>query len=91
MKVGDLEKLRLSILDPLRPRQTLALWAMSIAAAIVCIAFMAALVAAFEMAAESRGTAHFDSSHDAPLRHGQRRAMLLSISFSVAAEHVRHL
>src|ERR1022692_4097259 len=63
---------------------------MAIPAAIVGVAFIAALVAAFEMATEGRGTAHLDSRHDAPLRHGQRRAMLLSISFSVAAEHVRH-
>src|ERR1022692_2042589 len=90
VKVRDVEKLRLPILDPLRPRETLALGAMAIAAAIVGVAFIAALVAAFEMATEGRGTAHLDSRHDAPLRHGQRRAMLLSISFSVAAEHVRH-
>src|ERR1017187_10131259 len=76
VKVRDVEKLRLPILDPLRPRETLALGAMAIAAAIVGVAFIAALVAAFEMATEGRGTAHLDSRHDAPLRHGQRRAML---------------
>src|ERR1039458_247917 len=55
VKVRDVEKLRLPILDPLRPRETLALGAMAIAAAIVGVAFIAALVAAFEMATEGRG------------------------------------
>ena len=51
---------------------------------------MAALIAAFEVAAESGRAAHLDGGHDAPLRRRHRRAMLLSIGFSVAAEHVRH-
>jgi hypothetical protein len=42
---------------------------MAIPAAIIGVAFMAALVTAFEVAAESRGTAHLDSRHDAPLRY----------------------
>ena len=51
---------------------------------------MAALVALLEMAAESGGAAHLDGRHDAPLRRGHRRAMLLSIGFAVAAEDIRH-
>jgi hypothetical protein len=62
----------------------------SIAAAIERVPFIGALVAAFEVAAENGRAAHLNGGHDAPLSHGHRRAMLLSISFSVAAEHVRH-
>jgi len=51
---------------------------------------MATLVAAFEVAAQRRRAAHLDCCHDAPLRRGHRRAMLLSIGFPVAAEHIRH-
>ena len=40
--------------------------------------------------AERGRAAHLDGAHDAPLRGRHRRAMLLSIGFSVAAEHVRH-
>ena len=69
MKIGDRQKLGLPVHDPLRSGQTLAFWAVSIAAAIVRVAFIGALVAAFEVAAESRGTAHLDSRHDAPLRY----------------------
>ena len=90
MKIGDRQKFGLPVLDPLCPRQTLAFWAVSIAAAIVRVAFMAALIAALEVAAESGRAAHLDGGHDAPLPARHRRAMLLSISFSVAAEHVRH-
>jgi hypothetical protein len=85
-----LEKFGLPVLDPLRSGQTLAFWAVSIAAAIERIPFIGALIAAFEVAAENRCAAHLDGGHDAPLSHRHRRAMLLSISLSVAAEHVRH-
>src|SRR6516225_536757 len=42
------------------------------------------------MAAERCRAAHLDGVHDAPLHRRHRRAMLPSIGFSVAAEHVRH-
>ena len=51
---------------------------------------VAALIALLEVAAESRRAAHLDRGHDAPLRRGHRRAMLLSIGFAVAAEDIRH-
>jgi hypothetical protein len=51
---------------------------------------MGALVAAFQVTAENGRAAHLDGGHDAPLCHRHRRAMLLSISFSIAAKHVRH-
>jgi hypothetical protein len=90
MKIGTFEKFGLSILDPLRPGQRLALGAVAIPAAIEGVTFIAALIAAFEVAAEHGSAAHLDRGHDAPLCHRHRRAMLLSISFSVAAEYIRH-
>src|SRR5438067_835571 len=89
MEIGHLEKFGLPVLDPLRSSQTLAFGAVSIPAAIECVPFKAALIAAFEVAAKSGRAAHLDGGHDAPLPRRYRRAMLLSISFSVAAEHVR--
>src|ERR1700739_2208544 len=88
--IGDIQEFGLPILDPLCPRQALAFGTMSIPAAIEGVAFKAALVTALQMTAEDSGAAHLDSGHDAPLRNRHRRAMLLSIDFSVAAEHVRH-
>ena len=90
VKIADFQEFGLTVFYPLRPGQTLALWAVAIPAAIERIAFIAALIAAFEVAAKRRGAAHFDRGHDAPLRRRHRRAMLLSIRFSVAAEDVRH-
>src|SRR3974377_853617 len=52
VKVGNIEKLRLPLLDPLRPGQALAFGAVSIPAAIEGVAFVATLIATFEMAAE---------------------------------------
>jgi hypothetical protein len=53
VKIGDLQKLGLPILDPLRPGQTLAFGAVSIPAAIERVPFIAALITAFEVAAEN--------------------------------------
>jgi len=51
VKVGDLQKFGLTILDPLRPRQRLALWAMPVPAGVVTVPLIAALIATFEVAA----------------------------------------
>src|SRR5437660_2839878 len=90
MKVGAVQELGLTVFEPLGSRQTLTFGTMPIAAAIVGIAFVATLITAFHVAAESGGTAHFDGGHDASLLARHRRAMLLTIGFTVAAEHVRH-
>src|ERR1035441_8569617 len=58
MKIGNLEKFGLSVLDPLCPGQTLAFGAMPIAAAIERVPFIATLIAAFEVAAENPRAAH---------------------------------
>src|SRR5882724_10565473 len=56
MKVLAVEKFRLPVLKPLRPSQTLAFGTMPIPAAIVGVAFVATLIATFQVAAESGGT-----------------------------------
>src|ERR1019366_6501897 len=69
MKIGDVQKFGLPVLDPLRSGQTLAFWAVPIAAAIECVPFIAALIAAFEVAAENCCSTHLDGGHDASLSH----------------------
>ena len=90
MKVRNIEKLRLPVLNPLRSGQTLAFGTVAIAAAIIRVAFVAALVAAFQVTTQNRCATHFDGGHGAPLLRRQGRAMLLTISFPVAAEYIRH-
>src|ERR1700688_1867625 len=90
MKIGRFQKFGLAVLDPLGPGQRLAFGAMPIAASVVAMPLMATLIALLEMAAEGRRAAPLDGSHDAPLRRGHRRAMLVSIGFAVAAKDVSH-
>jgi hypothetical protein len=51
---------------------------------------MATLVALLEVAAEGRCAAPLEGGHDAPLRRGHRRAMLVSVGFAVATKDVSH-
>src|SRR5437764_180067 len=53
VKIADLQEFGLPVFDPLRPSQGLALGAMPVAAAIEAIPFLATLIAAFEVAAQS--------------------------------------
>jgi hypothetical protein len=69
MIVGDLQKLGLPVLDPLRAGQTLAFGAVSIATAIEGVAFMAALITTFQMTTKNGSAAHLDGGHGAPLSH----------------------
>jgi hypothetical protein len=90
MKVGHLEKFSLTILDPPGSGQGLTFWAVAIAARVECIPFVAAIITALQMAAQSGCPAHFDGGHDAPLPRGHRRAMSFAVGFAIAAEHIRH-
>ena len=90
VKIADLQEFSLSVLDPLRACETLTFWAVPIPAAIETVPFMPALIATFEMTAECGCAAHLDGVHDAPLCLRHRRAMVFSISFSIAAEYVRY-
>jgi hypothetical protein len=51
---------------------------------------LTARITLFDLSSESRRPAHLDGGHDASLRCGHRRAVLLSIGFAVAAEDVRY-
>jgi hypothetical protein len=66
MKIADLQKFGLSVLDPLRPCERLTFWAVPVPAAIETIAFMATLITTLEVAAECGCAAHLDCGHDAP-------------------------
>jgi len=90
MKIRSRENFRFSVFDPFRPRQRLALGAMSVAAAIVSVTLVRTAVATLEMTTESRRPAQLDRGHDAALCRGERRTMLLAIGFTIAAEDVRH-
>ena len=60
MKVFHLQEFGLAFFQPLSSGQGLALWAMAIGAGVVCVAFVAALVTSFQMAAERCGATQFD-------------------------------
>jgi hypothetical protein len=90
MEVGAVEQLSLAMLDPPCPGQRLTLWTVPIAARVEAVVFVAALIAAFKMTAEDCRAAHFDGSHHTPLFSGHRCAIVLSMGFAVATEHVRH-
>jgi hypothetical protein len=90
VKIADLQEFGLAVFDPFRPGQRLAFGAMPIAATIEAIPFSATLIATFQVAAQRGCAAHLNGGHDAPLCCGHRRAMIVSIGFSVAAKHVRY-
>ena len=77
--------------QPRGARRALAFRAMAVAARIVGDANEAALGAALDMAAERRGPARLDRTHDAALGAAEVAGMRLAIGLAVAAEDVRHL
>jgi hypothetical protein len=91
MEIGDGQQLGLSVGEPLRTSQTLALGAVPVAAAIVGDAHVPAVVALLDMATERRGTARLDGGHDPTLPVGEGASMVGAIGSTVAAEHIRHL
>src|SRR6266404_848246 len=70
MKIRGRENFRFPLFDPFRPRQRLALGAMSVAAAIVSVTLVRTAVAMLEMTTQGRRPAHLDRSHDASLCRG---------------------
>jgi hypothetical protein len=90
MEIADGQELSLAFFDPLRAGQRLTLWTVPVPAAIEAITLMATLITLLEVAAQRRRATHLDCSHDAPLRRGHRRAILLMIGCAVAAEDIRH-
>jgi hypothetical protein len=60
-------------------------------AGVVSDADLAAVLAAFGMAAQGGGATGFDGAHDAPLAQAQVPCMLGAVGRLVAAEDIRHL
>ena len=90
VEVGHVEQFRLTVLQPLGPRETLALRAVAITARVVRDALMAAIAATLDVTAERGGAATLDRGHGVPPRRRQRRAMLITESRAEVAEHIRH-
>lgn len=90
MKIWCVEKLGLTVFQPLGARQALALWTVSISAAVIEDALVVTAIAALDMASKCCGSTQFDRTHDAPLCSAQRGAMGVTIACAVAAEHIRH-
>ena len=67
MKIRCVEKLGLTVFQPLGARQALALWTVSITAAVVEDALVVTAIAVLDVASKRRRTAQFDRTHDAPL------------------------
>ncbi len=91
MEILDRQQLGLAIGEPLRARQTLALGAMPVAAAVEGNPDRAAVLALLGMAAERCGTAYFDGGHDAALVGREPATLRSAECVSVAAEDIRHL
>jgi hypothetical protein len=68
VEIRHVKQFRLTVSEPLRPRQTLALRAVAVPARIVRDALMTAIAAALDVTAESCGAASFDREHGVPLR-----------------------
>src|SRR5271169_7066057 len=62
--VGNLQKLGLAFREPLPRRRALALRAVAVAAGVVGDAFVRAVLAALDVAAERGGAAGLDRRHD---------------------------
>jgi hypothetical protein len=67
MKIRGVEKLGLTVFQPLGPRQRLAFWAVAVAAAVVADALVVTAIAALDMTTKCCRPAQFDRSHDATL------------------------
>jgi GAF domain-containing protein len=71
VEIGHVEQFRLAVLQPLHPRQTLALRAIAVTTRVEGDALMAAIAALLNVAAERGGAAGFDCGHGTPLCRGQ--------------------
>src|SRR3954447_15882171 len=72
-------------------RRSLAFRAMPVAARIIGDANETALRAALDMAAERRGAACLDRTHDAPFGAAEMAGVPLTVRLAVAAENIRYL
>jgi hypothetical protein len=90
VEVADVEKLRSTVVQPLGASQALALRTMPISTRVVTDALMSTVIALLDVTTKRCGSTFLDCTHDATLGARKRRAMVLAISFTVAAEDIRH-
>jgi hypothetical protein len=88
MKIFTLQQLGLTFCQPIGSGQGLTLGAMAVGAGVVCVPFVIALVTAFQMATERRGTAPFDGTQHPLLHPGQRFGMCLAKLVAMGAYDV---
>jgi len=70
MKISNVKKFGLSVMDPLGARQGLAFWTVTVRTGVVPDALVAAPVTDLDVTAESGGAAHFNRCHHASLCRG---------------------
>jgi len=63
---------------------------MAVATRVVTDALVVTPIALLNVTTKCRCSTHLDRAHDATLSGGQRRAMAVTISLTVAVEHIRH-
>ncbi len=90
VKVGNRQKLRLAVFEPLGAGEGLTFWTVAIAAAIEGRALVAAGVTLLQVAAQGSGAAELDGAHHAPLSARDGSNVLLPVRRTVAAEDTRH-
>jgi hypothetical protein len=88
MKIFARQEFGLTLLQPLRSGQGLALGTMPIGARVVCIPFVAALITSFQMTAQRRGATQFDRAQHSLLLRGQRSSMCLAKLVAVRAHDI---
>jgi hypothetical protein len=91
MEIRHRQQVGPTVGKPLGARQTLALRAVPVTAAVVGDAHHAAVIALLDMATERCGAASLDGGHDAALVGQQPTALGSTKRITVAAENVRHL
>ena len=91
VEVWDRQQLGLPIGQPLLGGNGLALRAVAIAAGVVGDAYMRAILAALDMAAESCGAAALDGRHDLQLREAHLPGVGGAPGRTIPAEDIRQL
>ena len=89
--VGNRQKLRFAVFEPLPRRGALTLRAVTIAAGIVGDAFVRAILAALNVSAERGGAAGLDRRHDLQLGEAHMTRVGLSPSGPMGAKNVGDL
>src|SRR5204863_5097081 len=91
VEVFDRQEFGLSVLQPLRAHQRLALRTVPRSAAVERDALVTAGVALLDVAAERGGATALDVTHGTALPTAERAAVLQTIDTADLAEDVRHL